>query len=49
MAPLNLENSVSVVASLAGTWLGTILTGVGLLAVLTQLRSLLLYVTVENR
>ena len=48
MAPLNLENSVNI-ASLAGTWLGTIFTGVGLLAVLTQLRSLLLYVTAENR
>ena len=48
MAPLNLDDSVNV-ASLAGTWLGTIFTGVGLLAVLTHLRSLLLYVTAENR
>ena len=48
MAPLDFENSVNL-ASLAGTWLGAIFTGVGLLAVLTQLRSLLLYVTAENR
>ncbi|KAM0794898.1 hypothetical protein BDR22DRAFT_921390 [Usnea florida] len=34
---------------LAGTWLGAIFTGLGLLAVLTQLRGLLLYVTAENR
>ena len=48
MAPLDFDNSVNV-ASLAGTWLGTIFTGVGLLALLTQLRNLLLYVTAENR
>ncbi|KAL6722336.1 hypothetical protein ACLMJK_001443 [Lecanora helva] len=48
MAPLDFENSVDV-ASLAGTWLGTMFTGVGLLAVLTQLRSLIMYVTEENR
>ncbi|KAF6218006.1 hypothetical protein HO133_006418 [Letharia lupina] len=48
MAPLDFDKSANV-ASLAGTWLGTIFTGVGLLAVLTQLRSLLLYVTAENR
>ena len=34
MAPLDFENSVSD-ASLAGTWLGTVFTGIGLLAVLT--------------
>ena len=48
MAPLDLEASVNV-ASLAGTWIGTIFTGVGLIAVLTQLRSLLLFVDTENR
>ena len=48
MAPLNLENSVNV-SSLAGTRLGAIFTGLDLLAVLTQLRGLLLYVTAENR
>ena len=48
MAPLNFDNSVNT-ASLAGTWRGTIFTGLGLLAVLTQLRGLLLYVTAENR
>ena len=48
MAPKNLDSDVNV-ASLAGTWLGTLFTGVGLLAVLTQLRSLLQYVNAENR
>ena len=48
MAPLDFDNSLNV-ASLAGTWMGTIFTGVGLLAVLTQLRTLLLYVNTENR
>lgn len=48
MASLSFDNSVNV-ASLAGTWLGTICTGLGLLAVLTQLRNLLRYVTAENR
>ena len=48
MAPLDFDNSINA-ASLAGTWLGTIFTGVGLLAVLTQLRSLMLYVTAESR
>ena len=48
MAPLDFDNSINA-ASLAGTWLGTLFTGVGLLAVLTQVRSLLLYVTAENR
>ncbi len=48
MAPIDFGNSINV-ASLAGTWIGTVFTGVGLLAVLTQLRSLLLYVHAENR
>lgn len=48
MAPLKFDNSVNA-ASLAGTWLETIFTGLGLLVVLAQLRSLLLYVTAENR
>ncbi|KAL9128846.1 MAG: hypothetical protein Q9175_007442 [Cornicularia normoerica] len=48
MAPLDLNNTVNV-ASLAGTWMGTLFTGVGLLAVLTQLRNLLLYASSENR
>lgn len=48
MAPLGFENSIDV-ASLTGTWMGTIFTGVGLLAVLTQLNTLLNYVKAGNR
>ena len=48
MAPIGLDDSIDV-ASLAGTWVGTIFTGLGLLAVFTQLRNLLLFVKTENR
>ena len=48
MAPLDFDNSINTV-SLAGTWLGTIFTGLGLLAVFTQLRNLLLVIRVESR
>ena len=48
MPPFDLDNSTNIV-SLAGTWMGTVFTGVGLLAVLTQLRNLLRYVKTENR
>ena len=48
MAPIGLNDSIDA-ASLAGTWVGTIFTGLGLLAVFTQLRNLLLFVKTENR
>lgn len=48
MAPLGLNDSIDA-ASLVGTWVGTIFTGLGLLAVFTQLRSLLLFLKTENR
>ena len=48
MAPIGLNDSIDA-ASLAGTWVGTIFTGLGLLAVFTQLRNLLLLVKTENR
>lgn len=41
MAPLDISNRFSA-AALAGTWLGTLFTGIGLLAILSQLRSALL-------
>ena len=48
MAPIGLNDSIDA-ASMAGTWVGTIFTGLGLLAVFTQLRNLLLFVKTENR
>ena len=48
MAPIGLNDSIDA-ASLAGTWVGTIFTGLGLLAVFTQLRNLLLLVKTESR
>lgn len=48
MAPLSLDSSINT-ASLAGTWIGTFFTGVGLLAVLAQLRSLLRRMDAKNR
>lgn len=48
MAPLSLDSSINT-ASLAGTWIGTVFTGVGLLAVLAQLRSLLRRMDAKNR
>lgn len=41
MAPLDISDRFNA-AALAGTWLGTIFTGIGLLAILSQLRSVLL-------
>lgn len=48
MAPIDFSDSVNV-SSLAGTWLGTLFTGVGLLAVLSQLRNLVRTVIVDRR
>ena len=48
MTSQNLDIAVNI-GSLIGTWLGTLFTGVGLLAVLTQLRSLLRNVLIEKR
>lgn len=48
MAPLSLDSSIDT-ASLVGTWIGTFFTGVGLLAVLAQLRSLLRRMDAKNR
>lgn len=48
MAPLSLDSSINT-ASLVGTWIGTFFTGVGLLAVLAQLRSLLRRMDAKNR
>ena len=48
MAPVNFDDQLNI-GSLTGTWLGTLFTGVGLLAVLTQLRSLLQYAKSEHR
>lgn len=48
MAPLSLDSSINT-ASLAGTWIGTFFTGLGLLAVLAQLRSLLRRMDAKNR
>ena len=48
MNSLGLNDSIDA-ASLVGTWVGTIFTGLGLLAVFTQLRNLLLFVKTESR
>src|SRR4051794_14201691 len=40
MPPLNFGDSVNV-SSMVGTWLGSLFTGIGLLAVIIQLRGLL--------
>lgn len=48
MAPMGFDESVNL-SSVVGTWLGTTFTGIGLLAVLSQLRNLLRTVIVDRR
>lgn len=47
MSPIGFSNSINVV-SLVGTWLGTLFTAIGLLAVLSQIRSLMKQIRDQN-